>query len=72
MATTNVYFHPEIAVVEAARIAASQGCTLTWEGSRYIMRPITPPPAAEKVHNRQGSFSHRIAARVAARLGLVP
>lgn len=40
----NVAFHPEMLVVDAARIARSQGCTLRYEGNRFVARPIIGAP----------------------------
>lgn len=38
MVYVNIYFHPEITIVAAERIALSLGCFLVWRGTRFVMR----------------------------------
>lgn len=40
----NVYFHPEITMVQAQEVAEGLGCCLTWRGNRFVMRRVRQVP----------------------------
>jgi len=55
----NVLFHPEMLVVDAARIAKAQGCTLRYEGNRFVARPIVSSPRSHR-QSRRAFFWARV------------
>lgn len=41
---TNVFFHPEIPMIEAQAIAKKLDCVLAWRGDRFVMRRVQARP----------------------------
>lgn len=44
LSAVNVYFHPEITMVQASEVAAELGCCLAWCGNRFVMRRVRRVP----------------------------
>ncbi|MCW5625964.1 MAG: hypothetical protein KIT73_14730 [Burkholderiales bacterium] len=44
----DLFFHGDMRVIDAARVAASQGCVIEYRGGRFVARPVQSSPSATR------------------------